>query len=116
MPIDAPRTAKPSQHFTPFRSAAEEAMNTLEQEPSENEGGRMSSTSGQTVRTSDAELPYKAILKHDGRADSSHSFKTMREAEAFIRRNTPPPAPHCTLYDRPAEDDLTLTVITEVHR
>ena len=86
----------------------------MEQESWDNEGGHMSSTGGQTVRTPDADLPYKVVLTHHGRADSSRHFATMREAEAFIRRNTPPPAPRCTLYDRPAEDGLNSTVITEV--
>jgi len=108
------RTPKPGEHFTPFYSIAELAMARVEQESWDNEGGHMSSTGGQTVRTPDADLPYKVVLTHHGRADSSRHFATMREAEAFIRRNTPPPAPRCTLYDRPAEDGLSSTVITVV--
>ena len=103
MSIHTLRTPEPSKHFTPFRTAAEEAMTRLEQERWDNEGGHMSSTAGHIVRTPDADLPYKVVLSHHGRPDSSSAFATMREAEAFIRRNTPPPIPHSTLYDRPAE-------------
>ena len=41
------------------------------------------------------------MLTHDGRAETAHGFATMREAEDFIRRNTPVPATALsTLYDR----------------
>ena len=57
------------------------------------EGGHMSSRFGRIVRTTDARLPYKAILTHDQCAETDCSFATMREAEAFIGRNTPRPQP-----------------------
>lgn len=44
------------------------------------------------------------MLTHDGRAETAHGFATMREAEDFIRRNTPVPAAALsTLYDRDAD-------------
>ena len=67
------------------------------------EGGHMSSSSGRIVRVPGAELPYTVILTRLHLVDLSRSFRTMREAEAFVRRNTPVPAPVLsTLYDRAA--------------
>jgi hypothetical protein len=67
------------------------------------EGGHMSSSSGRVVRVPGAELPYTVILTRLHLVDLSRSFRTMREAEAFVRRNTPVPAPVLsTLYDRAA--------------
>ena len=68
----------------------------------ENEGGHMSFTAGRIVRTPAAVFPYKVVMSHHGRADTARAFETMREAEAFIRRNTPVPAARHTLYDRAA--------------
>jgi hypothetical protein len=64
------------------------------------ERGHMSSRFGRIVRTSDARLPYKAILTHDECAETACAFATMREAEAFIRRNTPRPKARSTFWDR----------------
>jgi hypothetical protein len=47
-------------------------------------------------------MPYKVILPHHGRADSERAFASMRAAEAYIRRNTPRPAPRSTFWDRDA--------------
>ena len=91
-----------AKHFTPFRSAAEESASKIGEESWGNEGGHMSSTAGRIVHTPAAVFPYKVVMSHHGRADTARAFATMREAEAFIRRNTPVPAPHRTLYDRPA--------------
>lgn len=91
---------KPSKHFTPFRSAAEEFAMKPEEEVWNNEGGHMSSSSGLVVSTPGSHLPYKAVLSHQGRNDSEHPFLTIREAEAFIRANTPVPPGRRTLYDR----------------
>jgi hypothetical protein len=67
------------------------------------EGGHMRSSSGRVVRVPGAELPYTVILTRLHLVDLSRSFRTMREAEAFVRRNTPVPAPVLsTLYDRAA--------------
>lgn len=70
----------------------------------DNEGGHMSSTAGRIVRTPGCALAYKVILSHHGRTESERAFATMREAEAFIRRNTPIPPARRTLYDRAADE------------
>jgi hypothetical protein len=71
----------------------------------DHEGGHMSSTFGRIVRTSDTVLPYKVVLSHDQCAETERSFATMQEAEAFIRRNTPPAKPRSTFWDRDAPKD-----------
>jgi hypothetical protein len=68
----------------------------------QDEPGHMSSRFGRIVRTADARLPYKAILTHDQSAETDCSFATMREAEAFISRNTPRPKSRSTFWDREA--------------
>jgi hypothetical protein len=76
-----------------------------EDQPFENEGGHMSSTAGRVMHVAGAELPYVAILSHHESEATQHAFATMREAEAFIKRNTPVPARTLSaLYDRPASD------------
>jgi len=67
-----------------------------------NEGGHMSSRFGRVIRNGDAKLPYTAILTHDECAETQCSFATMREAEAFIKKNTPRPKPRSTFWDRSA--------------
>jgi hypothetical protein len=103
MSFHPPRPTKPGKHFTAFYSVAEETMAKAEEESWDNEGGHMSSTCGRVVRTPDASLPYKVVLTHHGRAESARAFASVREAEAFIRRNTPVPTPRSTLYDRDAD-------------
>lgn len=98
--------------FTAFRSAAEEAdtkresdAKTREEQAWDNEGGHMSSTAGRVTRVLGADLPYIVTLAHHGGEPSEHRFATMREAEAFIQRNTPVPRHTLSsLYDRPASD------------
>ena len=68
------------------------------------DGGHMSSRFGRIVRTADADLPYKAILTHDECAETECAFATMRDAEAFIRRNTPRPQARSTFWDRAAPE------------
>jgi hypothetical protein len=71
----------------------------------ENEGGHMSSTAGRITHVPDAALPYVVVLSHHGSEATEHAFATMREAEAFIKRNTPVVGPGLSaLYDRPASD------------
>jgi hypothetical protein len=97
MPSDTP--------FTIFRSAAEEAAMRIADQRWENEGGRMSSTAGYVTRLAGADLPYTAVLKRQRGVALERSFRTMREAEAFIRRHSPvPPRALSTLYDRPASE------------
>lgn len=93
------------KRFTVFRSAAEEAETKREEQEWDNEGGHMSSTSGRVMHVPDAELPYVVVLTHEGSVSTEHAFATMREAEAFIKRNTPVPGRTLSpLYDRPPSD------------
>ena len=89
--------------FTVFRSASEEAETVREQQSWDNEGAHMSSTAGRVTRVPGAKLPYVVTLMHHLSDATKHSFRSMREAEAFIKRNTPVPgAVFSTTYDRPA--------------
>ena len=98
--------------FTVFRSAAEEAEMKLH--GSEDEGGHMSSTAGRVTRVPAADLPYVVTLTHHHSEATTHSFASMREAEAFIRRNTPlPGAVLRTTYDRPATESRAPQTETE---
>ena len=64
------------------------------------QGGHMSSTAGRVVRTPDRDLPYKVVLTHEDDKTSEHAFASMREAEAFIKRNTPKPPERDRSRDR----------------
>jgi hypothetical protein len=89
--------------FTAFHSAAEEAEMKRAEQDWANEGGHMSSTSGRVMHRPGEDLPFVAILSHHGSECTEHGFATMREAEAFIKRNTPVPERKLSrLYDRPA--------------
>ena len=91
--------------FTAFRSAAEEAAMKRAEQSRADEGGHMSSTAGRVVQRVGTALPFVAVLAHDGGEPTEHAFATMREAEAFIKRNTPVPGRTLSpLYDRPAGD------------
>lgn len=69
----------------------------------ENEGGHMSCSVGPVLFTAGAVSPYQVVLIRPLGEPLSRSFATMREAEAFVRRNSPVPSPALsTLYDRPA--------------
>jgi hypothetical protein len=75
------------------------------QQTRDEDGGHMSSTSGRVIYNPSAKLPYLVVLTHHGIDDTQHSFATMREAEAFIKRNTPASAASLSsLYDRLASD------------
>jgi hypothetical protein len=91
-----PQGSSGAKHAIGLRSAAEDATGSA------GEGGHMSSERGRIVQSPGADLPYKVILSHDGSRDTDHAFATMREAEAFIKRNTPVPAAPRTTYDREA--------------
>jgi hypothetical protein len=89
--------------FTVFRTAAEEAQLRQDEHAWDNEGGHMSSTGGRVMRKPEAGLPYVVTLSHHLSEATEHSFASMREAESFIKRNTPVPrATLSTTYDRPA--------------
>lgn len=109
--MDDPAEEK-TKSFTAFRSAAEEARTkrehdaiTREEPAGDNEGGHMSSIAGRVTQMPGASLPYVVTLTHHACEETKHSFRSMREAEAFIQRNTP--VPHQALssrYDQPASD------------
>lgn len=89
--------------FSVFRSTAEEAEMKGEEPGHDNEGGHMSSMSGRVIHRSGADMPYVAVLTHHGSESTERGFATMREAEAFIKRNTPVPGRALSaLYDRKA--------------
>lgn len=91
--------------FTVFRSAAEEAEMMSDEQNRAHEGGHMSSMAGRVMRTPGAKLPYIVTLTHHLSDATTHAFATMREAEAFIKRNTPVPgALLSTTYDQPASE------------
>ena len=91
--------------FSVFRSAAEEASTKAQREEWDNEGGHMSSTGGQARHIAGAELPYVVTMEHHQSEATEHPFATMRESEAFIKRNTPEPcAALSSVYDQPASD------------
>ena len=57
--------------------------------------------SGRIVRTAAGRLPYKVVMFPAVFPGTEPMFATMREAEEFIRRSTPVPAPALSdLYDR----------------
>lgn len=88
-----------STHFTMFRSAAEQAGLKVDEKIREPEGGHMSCTSGRIVTARGGDKPFKVIMSRQVGGKSEHLFTTMREAEAFIRRNTPRPPERSTTYD-----------------
>ncbi len=59
--------------------------------------------SGRVVRTTGSNLPYKVMMLPAVLPGTEPRFATMREAEQFIRRNTPVPVRVLSdLYDRAA--------------
>jgi hypothetical protein len=86
--------------FTVFRSAAEEAKMKDDEQSWDKEGGHMSCTSGRVITVRGGDKSFKVIMSREGGQTSEHMFSTMREAEAFIRRNTPRPPERSTAYDR----------------
>jgi len=71
----------------------------------DSEGGHMGATAGRVKHVAGADLPFVVTLTHQKCEATEHPFATMREAEAFIERNTPVPrAALSSLYDRPASD------------
>ena len=72
------------KHFTPFFSAAEEAVASAE-EAWANEGAR----GGHIVQTPRSATPYKVVFDHEDGTDTEQPCTTMRECEALIRRRTP---------------------------
>lgn len=103
-----------SKSFTAFRSAAEEVEMKRDEQSWDKEGGHMSSTAGRVMHVARAELPYVAMLVHHGGEPTERAFATMREAEAYIKRNTPVPgAILSTTYDRPASESPASSIHTK---
>jgi hypothetical protein len=91
--------------FTAFRSAAEEVEMSRDEQSWDNEGGHVSPTAGHIMHVPDAELPYLVVLAHHDSEPTNHYFATMREAEDFIKRNSPVPKGGLSnLYDRSASE------------
>ena len=99
------KTPSNDEPCTISTSAAEDAETKTAEQRWDDEGGRMSTTMGHVTHLSGAELPYTAVLTRVRGRALGRSFATMREAEAFIRRNTHVPARSLSaLYDRPASE------------
>lgn len=90
----------PRKGFSIFRSAAEEARKKDQDENWEHEAGHMSCTSGRVIAVKGGNKPFKVVMSREGGEASEHFFATMREAEAFVRRNTPRPPERSRTYDR----------------
>jgi hypothetical protein len=99
-----PDQIPPTEHANRSDAAIRAGASLDSSESWDNEGGHMSSRFGRIVRYPGAEQPYKVILSHDVGTESERAFGTMREAEAFIRRNTPRPRPRSTFWDRDAPE------------
>ncbi len=70
----------------------------------EDEGRQLGRGSDRVSYAVGSDLPYRAVLTRARGVPLYQSFATMREAEAFVRSNSPPPAPGLsTLYDRPSD-------------
>jgi hypothetical protein len=91
-------------HFTMFRSATEQADLKVIEKSRDPEGGHMSCTSGRIITVRGGGKPFKVIMSRQAGEKSEHLFATMREAEAFIRRNTPRPPERSTTYDHESEN------------
>jgi hypothetical protein len=93
-------SAKPrANHFTVFRSAAEEVAGASAKDETTVAGGHEYAVSGYIVQTYEAAMPYKVVFNHEGRDDTEQACATMREGEAIIRRHTPPPPKKDTLRE-----------------
>lgn len=94
-----------AQQLTVVPLADEETSVEGPEEDWENEGGHMTATCGRVVSTPAGVQRYKVILSHHCGAESERGFASMREAEAFIKHNTPVHGPALSaLYDRSASD------------
>jgi hypothetical protein len=71
-----------------------------------NDGGHMCAE-GRVVLNPAEGLPYLVILTRQEGGTIERFFTTMREAEAFVRRNTPAAAAPCSTFERPADGRMT---------
>jgi hypothetical protein len=91
-----------AEQLTSSRAVSSADASSCPSDGTEHEGGHMSSRFGRIVRGPAGPKPYKVILSHDQGAESERGFATMRDAEAFVRRNTPRPKARSTFWDREA--------------
>lgn len=103
------RPAPSKQLRSDLRSAQEVAAMRAEQDHWDNEGGQMCAV-GRVVLTPADDKPYKVILTDDEGRLLERAFGTMREAEAFVLRNTPADLVRSTCFERPADEFLPNTV------
>ena len=82
----------------PLRTSDSELV--LDHECSSNEAVHAPSVTARVVLVPGTDMPYNVVISRDGEGCSGHLFRTMREAEAFVRRNVQAPAERCTVYDR----------------
>ena len=62
----------------------------------------MSAKRGHVVQTPTQNEPYKVVLEHEQGPDTEHPVSSIREGEALIRDQTPPPPKRDTSRDRKA--------------
>jgi hypothetical protein len=90
--------------FSIFRSAGEEAELRRDGETQhDHESGHASCVSGRIVSRRGTPMPFTAVMKREDGTAFEVDFASMGEAETFIRRNTPRPAPRLTTYDHDPE-------------
>jgi hypothetical protein len=60
----------------------------------------MTVTRGRVVRTPTKKKPYKVVLEHEHSGDTEHPVSTVREGEAYIKEESPPPPKRDKSRDR----------------
>lgn len=93
------------RHFTAFQSAAEETADKEMRDRWINEGGRFLVSSGHIIQIVGGEDACKALLTFEDGETTERHFRTTREAEAFVSRNTPRPPKRDTSRDQPPRPD-----------
>ena len=96
------RPAPSKPHRSDLRTAAESADMRAAQEHWDNDGGQMC-VAGRIVLKREGNLRYAVILTRDEGGFIQRAFATMREAEAFLRRNTPVAVSAGSIFERPAD-------------
>lgn len=75
----------------------------VEDEPSNNQSGHAPCVTARVVLMRSEDLAYTVVFCRDAAESSRHSFRTMQEAESYIRQTMPGPGPRSTLYDRDSD-------------